>query len=489
MAISKFCRILVGCLLAISAQVQAQVSAPASDSTNKVDVCSTAQMSMLSERQRIAAMQAPLAQAIATLDNSKVEFSSPTLASGKLSYLTITPSLDADLRHVCVFGYFYFENEGANGDNTEPLDIDHVETVKVPDPKDAKLTIDASRIYFRAPSSDNFSDMDKDKFWQFWAKHEHVKLKLAAFSYDSNDAQKVKTSLGREMPVSISQSKASVFAAFIFCLTCYLLAALTVGFRTDERWKEAVAQGKLRFTHSGVRLFFHRISPWYMVGSSGQASLSQLQMLLFTLIVATLLFYQWMRTGLLQDISTDLLYLMGISTLGAGGTQLANSVKKNLDPKVYAYLQQLGWFTAPISGGHYGALPSQLLLTNNRFDIYKFQMLVFTIVISAYVVAAGADQLGNIRISDTLLMLMGLSQGVYVGGNATTDNTTPLQDQLRGMQTLQESYNAAKDDPKNQAIIAQQFEQAAEEAADMFKAMFRRDVPEGMLKIARNVAA
>ena len=159
MAISKFCRILVGCLLAISAQVQAQVSAPASDSTNKVDVCSTAQMSMLSERQRIAAMQAPLAQAIATLDNSKVEFSSPTLASGKLSYLTITPSLDADLRHVCVIGYFYFENEGANGDNTEPLDIDHVETVKVPDPKDAKLTIDASRIYFRAPSSDNFSDM------------------------------------------------------------------------------------------------------------------------------------------------------------------------------------------------------------------------------------------------------------------------------------------------------------------------------------------
>ncbi|MBI1834774.1 MAG: hypothetical protein HYR92_03255, partial [Burkholderiales bacterium] len=100
----------------------------------------------------------------------------------------------------------------------------------------------------------------------------------------------------------------------------------------------------------------------------------------------------------------------------------------------------------------------------------------------------GADQLGNIRISDTLLMLMGLSQGVYVGGNATTDNTTPLQDQLRGMQTLQESYNAAKDDPKNQAIIAQQFEQAAEEAADMFKAMFRRDVPEGMLKIARGVA-
>lgn len=481
----KYFLIVLGSFLSLL--VQAETPAPASDVPTKIDACSTAQMSMLSEAKRLAAMQAPLAEAIATLDNSKVEFSSPTLASGKLSYLTITPLLEGDLKHVCVLGYFYFERDDGKIENTEPLDIDHVETVKVPDPRDAKLTIDASRIYFRAPSSDNFSEMDKDKFWQFWAKHEHVKLKFAAFAYDPQTDQKMKPSLGREIPVSISQSKASVFAAFLFCLTCYLLAALTVGFRTDDRWTEAVAQGKLRFSGSRLRLFFHRISPWYMVGSSGQASLSQLQMLLFTLIVATLLFYQWMRTGLLQDISTDLLYLMGISTLGAGGTQLANSVKKSLDPKVYAYLQQLGWFTAPVSGGHYGALPSQLLLTNNRFDIYKFQMLVFTIVISAYVVAAGADQLGNIRISDTLLMLMGLSQGVYVGGNATTDNTTPLQDQLRGMQTLQENYLAAKDDPKTQAVIAQQFEDAAHEAAEMFKGMFRRDVPEAMLKITRGV--
>lgn len=465
----------------------AETPPPASDMPAKIDACSTSQMSRLTESRRLEAMQAPLAEAIATLDNSKVEFSSPTLASGKLSYLTVTPAFDSDLKHVCVLGYFYFERDDGKVDNTEPLDIDHVETVKVPDPKDAKLMIDASRIYFRAPSSDNFSEMNKDKFWQFWAKHEHVILKFAAFSYDPQTDQKMKASLGREIPVSISQTKASVFAAFLFCLICYLLAALTVGFRTDDHWIEAVAQGKLRFSGSKLRLFFHRISPWYMVGSSGQASLSQLQMLLFTLIVATLLFYQWMRTGLLQDISTDLLYLMGISTLGAGGTQLANSVKKTLDPKVYAYLQQLGWFTAPISGGHYGALPSQLLLTNNRFDIYKFQMLVFTIVISAYVVASGADQLGNIRISDTLLMLMGLSQGVYVGGNAATDNTTPLQDQLRGMQTLQESYLAAKDDPATQAAIAQQFEQAAQEAAEMFKGMFRRDVPEAMLKITRGV--
>lgn len=470
-----------------SVVVYAETPAPASTMPAKIDACSSAQMSLLSEAQRIAAMQAPLAEAIAALDNSKVEFSSPALASGKISYLTITPSLDGDLKRACVMGYFYFEREGSTGDNTEPLDIDHVEIVKAPDPKDAKLTVDATRIYFRAPSSANFADMDKDKFWQFWAKREHVKLRFAAFTFETDNVQRIKASLGREIPVSISQSKASVFAAFLFCLICYLLAALTVGFRSDDRWTEAVAQDKLRFAHSRFRLFFHRISPWYMVGSSGQASLSQLQMLLFTLIVATLLFYQWMRTGLLQDISTDLLYLMGISTLGAGGTQLANSVKKTLDPKVYAYLQQLGWFTAPVSGGHYGALPSQLLLTNNRFDIYKFQMLVFTIVISAYVVAAGADQLGNIRISDTLLMLMGLSQGVYVGGNATTDNTTPLQDQLRGMQTLQENYLAVQGDPKTQAVIAQQFELAAVEAAEMFKGMFRRDVPEAMLKITRGV--
>jgi hypothetical protein len=35
---------------------------------------------------------------------------------------------------------------------------------------------------------------------------------------------------------------------------------------------------------------------------------------------------------------------------------------------------------------------------------------------------------------------MGMSQGAYVGGRAAADQLSPLQDQLRGMQNLQQRY-------------------------------------------------
>jgi hypothetical protein len=288
----------------------------------------------------------------------------------------------------------------------------------------------------------------------------------------------VKTHFGHSIPVGISYKKASITAALLFSVFFYLVAAFTISYSINKN------QEILPTSISGIRLFFRKLSPWCIVGSSGKASLSQLQMLVFTLIVGTLLFYQWVRTGVLQEISTDLLYLIGISTIGAGGNEIAKSVKKNLDPEVYAYVQQLGWFTAPMENAHTAAHPSELLLTNGRFDIYKFQMLLFTTVIAGYVIASGANELGNIQISATLLTLMGMSQTVYVGGHAATDSLTPFQDQVRGMQALQQKYSDPGNPKEGQKMIVDRFRIAATLAADMFSDIYQREVPPEMLEIA-----
>jgi hypothetical protein len=446
----------------------ADTTAATAAAATMVDVCSPAMANMLSDAEFMKAIRGPIGDAIESLDNVNIQFSSPILASGKMSYVTITPNIAEALNSTCVIGYF--EIAGTNEAHTEPLNVDHIETIKIPNASDPNQFTLATRIFFRAPSIRDFSNSaDLDQFWKFWTRHEAVNLKIAAFNYQNG--QRLKPWFGRALPTAISHKKTSIFAAWLFALGFYVIAAVTIAYRADR--KQEIFPSSV----SGLRLFMRRLSPWYVVGSSGHASLSQLQMLLFTLIVGTLLFYQWLRTGLLQELSTDLLYLIGISTVGAGGSQITSSIKKNLDPEVYKYLQQLGWFTAPMAGAHSAAHPSELLLTNSRFDIYKFQMLLFTFVIASYVIVAGASELGNVQISTTLLTLMGISQGAYMGGQAASDALTPLQDQLRGMQLLQENWIAAKDDNELQTLLNQRFLLATKQAADMFSQIFAREIP------------
>ncbi|MCS0580465.1 hypothetical protein NX784_02575 [Massilia pinisoli] len=417
---------------------------------------------------QLAAVRGPIAVAIGTLDNARVTLPSPSLASGTVTYLDISPSIAQQLDKVCVLGYFELARGGAA--LTVPLVVESVQTVKDDDPHDGGAIQPSTRVYFRVPAIDDFGrGLGRQPFWKFWERDAALHLKVAAFAYA--DGVRGHVYFGRDLPVTVSSKGASAVAALLFAAFFYGVAGAAIG--PVARAPDAGRRGRARW---------RRLLPWNITGSNGQASLSQLQMLLFTLIVATLLFYQWLRTGLLQDLSTDLLYLIGISTAGTAATQAATAIRKNLEPAIYQYVQQLGWFTAPIADAQSRGRPSGLLLTNKRFDIYKFQMLVFTCVIAAYVIASGADELGNVQISATLLTLMGMSQGAYVGGRAAADLLTPLQDQLRGMQALQQRYAAAADAQVREELRGQ-FRQAAAQAGAMFETMFGRVLPPAMLDL------
>lgn len=429
-----------------------------------VDVCSPRSIATHTPQQLLAALRTPIDEAIATLDNANISFPSPSLASGKVNYLTITPNVADELKNICIIGYF----EHREDRSSIPLVVDHIEMVKVPDPGDPARSINATRIYFATPHHKDFKGNPQPGTWfNFWDRHQGVSLKLAAFPYQ--DGVRGRPWFGRDLSIQISSRTSSEVAALLFALVCYLFAALAISPPPET------TPPRRRF---GLG-FLRRFTPWYVSGSGGRASLSQLQMLLFTLVVSTLLFYQWLRTGVLENISTDLLYLIGISTVGAGGSQITDSIKKSLDPKVYDYVQKLGWFSAPIASVHGTSNVADFLLTNNRFDIYKFQMMVFTLVIAAYIIASGADELGSLQISTTLLTLMGMSQGAYMGGKASTDTLGPLQDQLRGMQSLQEQYQACSD-PVQRAGLQESFATAARQAAQIFGDIYSREVPAEM---------
>jgi hypothetical protein len=427
------------------------------------DVCAAGYGSTVPVATQLQKLRAPVEMAIATLDNVQVSLSSPMLASGTVSYLTVSPQLAEQLDKICVLGYFELQMPG-NETRAVPLVIESVQFLKTSPP--------STRVYFRVPHFKDFGvAKDGGNLPGRWDWQHMLHFRYAAFEHTNGLAGR--SYFGRTQVVAVSGKDASIIASCLFAVVFYVVAGLAI-----TRPRTALLPG-----WRGIG----RLFPWNITGANGQASLSQLQMLVFTLIVATLLFYQWMRTGLLQEISTDLLYLIGISTAGTAATQMATSIRKDLDPAVYDYVQQLGWFTAPLANPNSKASARGLLMTNGRFDIYKFQMLVFSFVIAAYVIASGATELGNIQISATLLTLMGMSQGAYVGGRAAADVLTPLQDQLRGMQTLQQRC-ASCTDPEIVAELHRRFRLAAHQAGALFSAMFGRVLPDYMLDLPLDAA-
>jgi len=126
-------------------------------------------------------------------------------------------------------------------------------------------------------------------------------------------------------------------------------------------------------------------------------------------------------------MSLDLLTLIGISAVGTGASKFAQTVKTSLKDQTASYLIGKGWYNwEPIPARSHATL-GKLLLTDGRLDIYKFQMAIFTVVVAFYVISAGQQSLVDVKISETMLYLIGISQGVYVGGKAITDRTTDLE--------------------------------------------------------------
>ena len=181
-------------------------------------------------------------------------------------------------------------------------------------------------------------------------------------------------------------------------------------------------------------------------GVFGRASLSNLQVFYFSLIVFWVLTYYVVKEGTLVGLSPHILYLLGIGAAGTAGAKVTAVTRKRLSSVNLSWLIRKNWISRDIGRARRPPRWTDLITSEEEFDVYKFQMLVVSFIVGVALMVAGASgtKLGNFTIPATLLGLLGLSQAVNVGGKAIGPATNAnLDTQLKNLRKLEQDFIAA----------------------------------------------
>ena len=305
---------------------------------------------------------------------------------------------------------------------------------------------------------------------QFWGAPRE--LSLVGFQPDKDKKwHSDKPQVGIRQIVKITNSFQSVLGALMVLLVAYFLAAGTM------------RQMRKKWSFSPVAI---------TTGPNGRASLSKLQIFGFSLIVIYLLACFLLRFGMLTDLSTDILLLLGISAAGTVASKVAGAAKKRLSLENWSWLRNEEWLTTYEEGHSPSdqapkALWSDLLKTDCEFDVYSFQLATVSIVVGLSLLTSDLTTLSSFSIPTNLLGLLGLSNVVYVGGKAVGPSVTELDDKVTAVRnaetdwltqvaaavapadTAQAKLAAAKTGAPDKYIV---YVAAAREAARMLKTVY-----------------
>ena len=138
----------------------------------------------------------------------------------------------------------------------------------------------------------------------------------------------------------------------------------------------------------------------------GYASLSQLQIVLWTLVVGMSAIYVMTLSGNLISISEGTLVLLGIASAAA----LASRVPGSGQPTAVVPVPEAVPATPEWSDL---VVPDR---TTREVDVTRLQMLAFTLITAAFVLVKVVVDYEIPAIPSSFLVLMGISNGVYVGG-------------------------------------------------------------------------
>ena len=188
-------------------------------------------------------------------------------------------------------------------------------------------------------------------------------------------------------------------------------------------------------------------------------SLGRAQMAFWFFVIATSYFLIWMITSNPESLTPESLALLGISTatalgaavVGSSKTNAAETKKKDLELErdtLKERLAQLTQETQSSTGDKLTALNKEeaekkarlaqvekelvvpaaqtapqesagffndLLSDNDGISLHRFQMVIWTIVLAVIFVASVYNTLAMPKFSGTLLALMGISGGTYIG--------------------------------------------------------------------------
>lgn len=209
----------------------------------------------------------------------------------------------------------------------------------------------------------------------------------------------------------------------------------------------------------------------------GEPSLSLFQVFFWTAVTVWALLYTYIVTGSLIGMTPEMMVLLGIA---GAGTVAAR------------------WIA--VTRGDYNIAPTgtvdsakpvnfwDILSTKGRFDLLKLQLLIFTLLIGLYVVSTIA-QSGAFPVLDTnLLLLMGVSQGLYIGGKVAGSSDLDDAQKIRSDYVTKAraiadktAAEAVETDPVRKKALGDEIKQLNLEAAAL-KSKF--DDAVGKLKVA-----
>jgi hypothetical protein len=258
-----------------------------------------------------------------------------------------------------------------------------------------------------------------DKIAGFWGRAD-----LYIYTCGTNGSP----ALVSRLPVRLSPSFASKAVAVGVVILVYVLAAFL--FSTRRADAQSVAS----------RLSLLRV----VTGKDGKASLSNFQILFFTMIVFGLILYLVLRTGMLAELSSTIMLLLGITGFGSTLAKGADSQRNAFSAENRAWLMQHGWIpTTPVVRSD-AASWRDLITTEDEFDVYRFQSLIFSIVVGLALIAGGVVQLSTFAIPQTILGILGLSQAVYISGKLVTPTTmTDLNGLVADLRTQEKKLQGA----------------------------------------------
>jgi hypothetical protein len=226
--------------------------------------------------------------------------------------------------------------------------------------------------------------------------------------------------------VRVSPALYSSALAWLIVLLGYLIAAFAFRATRPTRW-------------------YGYLDPIAMsAGPDGKASLGKLQILMFSLIVFGLITYFLLRTGVLTDISSTVLLLLGIAGIGSTVAKGADNSRTTLTPENRAWLLRKQWLPSQLNPGNVEAHWRDLFTTEGEFDVYRYQSFIFSLVVAGALIIGGITQLSSFEIPQTLLGILGLSQVVYISGKLVTPTSmADLNKLIEDLRQAEKKFRAA----------------------------------------------
>ncbi len=230
------------------------------------------------------------------------------------------------------------------------------------------------------------------------------------------------------LPVYLSPYSLSIGLALAIVLAAYFLSAKAFARLSGTSSKGVQAWNPIRIT----------------AGSDNRGSLSAFQVFFFTILVFAMLAYILLRTGVLSDLSTTILQLLGIAGIGAAAAKGAESSKIALEPTNQAWLMNKGWFDKDSTRATPEPSFYDLISSDGGFDVYRFQSLIFTGAVGLALFAGGVFQLASFTVPQNILGILGLSQVVYIAGKlVTSNNATQLNAVVTDLRNAETAYREA----------------------------------------------